>query len=72
MTEGEKDNKQISLDKARELLGDDTIGDEALAELMNNLKRFCSIICAVYKQEKNKETKQEMTKRKPKGIKSAA
>ena len=64
MTEHETDSKHISLDRAREVLGDDAISDEELIEVMNNLKQFCGIICAVYKQEKKKETQ--------KGVKDAA
>ena len=67
MTEREKDSKHISLERARELLGDDAISDEELIEIMNNLKQFCGIICAVYKQEKIENKKDEQ-----KGVKDAA
>ncbi len=80
MEPNEKDSKQISLDRARELLGDDAISDKELLELMDNLKQFCGIVSAVYKQEKIKEAKEEKTKEpkqkttkgKSKGVKSAA
>jgi hypothetical protein len=55
MTTSEEDSKHISLDRARELLGDTAISDEELIQVMDNLKQFCSIVSAVYKQEKRKE-----------------
>ncbi|MHB8261009.1 MAG: hypothetical protein ACYDCN_05295 [Bacteroidia bacterium] len=58
MTERETDSKHISLDRARALLGDDAIRDEELMEVMGNLKQFCGIVCAVYKEEKIKQQKE--------------
>ena len=76
MTESEKDSKHISLERARELLGDAAISDEELIEVMNNLKQFCGIICAVYKQEKKEIKKEEIENKKgdsgQKGVKDAA
>ena len=74
MTECEKDSKHISLERARELLGDAAISDEELIEIINNLKQFCGIICAVYKQEKkeSKETENKKSEDRQKGVKDAA
>ena len=76
MTERETDSKHISLDRARELLGDAAISDEELIEVMNNLKQFCGIICAVYKQEKKENKNAEIENKKveggQKGVKDAA
>jgi len=74
MTEREKDSKHISLERARELLGNAAIGDEELIEIINNLKQFCGIICAVYKQENKENKKVEIEKNEDgqKGVKDAA
>ena len=74
MTEREKDSKHISLERARKLLGDAAISDEELIEVMNNLKQFCGIICAVYKQENKENKKVEIKKNEDeqKGAKDAA
>lgn len=62
MTEREKDSKHISLERARELLGDAAISDEELIEIINNLKQFCGIVCAIYKQENKIENKTDEQK----------
>ena len=62
MAESEKNSKHISLERARELLGDAAISDDELIKVMDNLKQFCGIVCAVYKQEKIKEKQKGIVK----------
>jgi hypothetical protein len=57
MMENERNAKDISLEKARELLGDASIPDAELVQIIADLKLFCGIICAVHSLQKEKEQK---------------
>ena len=51
----EESVKEVSLERARELLKNKSIGDEELKKLMDNLRAFCRIVISIQqKQEKEK------------------
>jgi hypothetical protein len=52
--------KEVTLERARELLKNKKIGDEELKKLMDNLRAFCRIVIDIHeKNEKEKKgTKQ--------------
>ena len=51
----EESVKEVSLERARELLKNKSIGDEELKKLMDNLRAFCRIVINIQqKQEKEK------------------
>jgi len=48
-------SKEVSLERAKELLKNKSIGDEELKKLMDNLRAFCRIVISIQqKQEKEK------------------
>ena len=51
----EEEVKEVTLERARELLKNKSIGDEELKKLMDNLRAFCRIVISIQqKQEKEK------------------
>lgn len=56
----EESVKEVTLDRARELLKNKSIGDEELKKLMDNLRAFCRIVIDIHdKQEKEKKVKEQ-------------
>ncbi|MBI3518121.1 MAG: hypothetical protein HY062_02020 [Bacteroidetes bacterium] len=59
-TEIENENKNIlTLEKARELLGENDISDEKLEMIISNIKVFCKVAYEMYCEEQNKKMDNE-------------
>ena len=58
LTEIENENKNIlTLEKARELLGDNNISDEKLEKIISSIKVFCKVAYEMYSEQQNQKTK---------------
>lgn len=56
LTEIENENKNIlTLEKARELLGDNVISDEKLEIIISNIKVFCKVAYEMYSEEQSQK-----------------
>jgi hypothetical protein len=55
----EEHTKEVTLERAKELLKNKKIGDEELTMLMNNLRAFCRILIDIHQtQEKQKKVEE--------------
>jgi hypothetical protein len=62
LIEDKYENKgELTLENARELLGDNTISDERLEKIITGIKAFCKVAYELYlnEQEKIKQLEQE-------------
>lgn len=52
----DEDANEVTLERARELLKNDTLSDSELRALMDNLRAFCRIVIDIHQaQEKQKQ-----------------
>lgn len=59
-SEKENENKEeLTLEKARELLGDNDISDEKLEKIINSIKVFCKVAYELYSEEQNQKVNNE-------------
>lgn len=60
LSEPEKENRnELTLEKARELLNDESISDERLIKIINSIKIFCKVAYELYSEEQNQKAIQE-------------
>ena len=60
-SEKENENKEeLTLEKAREFLGDKDISDEKLEKIINSIKVFCKVAYELYSEEQNQKANNEM------------
>ena len=58
--ENEEAVREVTLERARQLLKDKIITDEELKKVMDNLRAFCRIIIDIHQaQEKHKQTDEQ-------------
>ncbi|MBS1634315.1 MAG: hypothetical protein JST26_00235 [Bacteroidetes bacterium] len=51
--------KEVTLERARELLKNKNIGDEELTKLMSNLRAFCRILIDIHQTHEKKKRVEE-------------
>lgn len=66
----DKEVKEVTLERARELLKNKMIGDTELKSLMDNLRAFCRIVISIQKKQENEKTVVEQFE--PTDLKQAA
>ncbi len=59
----EEEITEVTLERARELLGNKTISDVELKKLMDNLRAFCRIVIDIEGSQKKNEQKEEQNEK---------
>jgi hypothetical protein len=62
MKQTDRELKELSIEKIKELLGTKKLSDESIKKLMDKIKRFCKVTYELYTKKNTSKNKAEVEK----------